>query len=362
MKNWILSEWHWIMPNIVLFDPDLKPKTKLLYCYLSSLCAKKWYCRAKNQHLADKLNHNVKSWTKMAKETISRMIKELEDAGYIFTKMNIVNNSIESRIVTLNSNAPSKKGIDETINGIDEMIKVYWWNDQDGIDETINSLSINNTSKNSTSKNTCVSLPKTENLNSGSGVISEFGSGGEEGNLKNNPVGGKEKNSAKKEKLGSYEIWEKIISSGVEAETQIDKARVLLYVHNTLRDKWKIRWEETFFKKVYAQFKKWIDYKDIILAMWTLHHNKFCNWEKWWRKWKWDISYLFDARWIDKAWKFEIDKSDSETWAELRWKLEKLVTLPKEFKSSQNSNKWVLEEKELSEEEKEYIEKNTVRF
>jgi len=51
-----------------------------------------------------------------------------------------------------------------------------------------------------------VSLPKTENLNSGSGVISEFGSGGEEGNLKNNPVGGKEKNSAKKEKLGSYEI------------------------------------------------------------------------------------------------------------------------------------------------------------
>jgi len=61
----------------------------------------------------------------MAKETISRMIKELEDAGYIFTKMNIVNNSIESRIVTLNSNAPSKKGIDETINGIDEMIKVY---------------------------------------------------------------------------------------------------------------------------------------------------------------------------------------------------------------------------------------------
>jgi len=176
-------------------------------------------------------------------------------------------------------------------------------------------------------------------------IISDWSCEAEENTiiLENSNLGKEEKNSEKKEKLdnlSNYCIWENFIKTRSEPETQIDKARVLLYIHNTLRTNWKIRWEETFFKKVYAQFKKWIDYKDIIIAMWTLHHNKFCNGEAWWRKWKWDIAYLFDARWIDKVWKFEIDKIDSEISTYIRQKLKNILTLPDEFKSAKNANKW----------------------
>jgi hypothetical protein len=48
------------MPNLVLFDNDLKDKEKLLYCYISSLCAKEGYCYASNTHLSEKLNVNRK--------------------------------------------------------------------------------------------------------------------------------------------------------------------------------------------------------------------------------------------------------------------------------------------------------------
>lgn len=164
--------------------------------------------------------------------------------------------------------------------------------------------------------------------------------------LENSTLGGKEKNSEKKEKLDkltNYGIGEKIILDEAEPKTNIDKCRVILYIHNYLKKDtwWLIRWEDTFFAKLDKQFKKWIDYKDIISAIWTLHHNKFCNWEAWWRKWKWDFAYLFDSRWIDKAWKFAIDKIDSETSTELRLKLKNVLTLPEEFWSAKNAKNWV---------------------
>ena len=97
------------MPNIVLFSNDLTDKQKLLYCLISSLCAKEWFCWATNENLWELL------WVN--KLTISRNISELQEKGFI---------SIE----VINRNE-RKIRIDENVNG-------DWQKRQGGIDENIN--------------------------------------------------------------------------------------------------------------------------------------------------------------------------------------------------------------------------------
>lgn len=70
------------MPNEILFNEDLKDKEKLLYCFISSLCAAEWYCWATNQYLADQLNVKTPK-TKLIKWTISRFISNLVKQGYL---------------------------------------------------------------------------------------------------------------------------------------------------------------------------------------------------------------------------------------------------------------------------------------
>lgn len=71
----MLEQWYGIMPNIILYNNELSDKQKLLFCTISSLCAEKWYCRATNEFLWEKLNAD--------KRTISRNISALEEKGYI---------------------------------------------------------------------------------------------------------------------------------------------------------------------------------------------------------------------------------------------------------------------------------------
>ena len=73
----VLSKWYWIMPMLVLWDMELTPNQKLLYCLISSLCAEKWYCRASNKSLWDKL------WLK--ERAISTWVKVLIDKWYIYS-------------------------------------------------------------------------------------------------------------------------------------------------------------------------------------------------------------------------------------------------------------------------------------
>lgn len=90
----ILSEWYWIMPNMVLYSKELTDKQKLLYCLISSLCAEKWYCRASNEYIWELLNAD--------KWTISKNISKLNDKWFIFIdiewwfqrKISIVKNDI----------------------------------------------------------------------------------------------------------------------------------------------------------------------------------------------------------------------------------------------------------------------------
>lgn len=63
------------MPNIVLFDKELTDKQKLLFCLISSLCAKEWFCWATNEMLWKMLN--------ASKITISKNVAVLCDRWFI---------------------------------------------------------------------------------------------------------------------------------------------------------------------------------------------------------------------------------------------------------------------------------------
>lgn len=79
-KEWLLSQWYWLMPNTVLFNNDLTDKQKLLYCLISSLCAEKWYCRATNEYIWELLN--------ASKITISKNISALVEKWFIYIEVN----------------------------------------------------------------------------------------------------------------------------------------------------------------------------------------------------------------------------------------------------------------------------------
>jgi len=71
----MLEQWYGIMPNKVLYSKELTDKQKLLYCLISSLCAEKWYCRATNEFIANKL------WA--TDRTIREHISELQAKWFI---------------------------------------------------------------------------------------------------------------------------------------------------------------------------------------------------------------------------------------------------------------------------------------
>jgi hypothetical protein len=65
----ILSEGWGMIPNKVLHDPSLTPFAKILYSELSSLAAKRGYCWATNQYLADKFG--------VHRDTVSKAISSI---------------------------------------------------------------------------------------------------------------------------------------------------------------------------------------------------------------------------------------------------------------------------------------------
>lgn len=75
----MLEQGYWIMPNKVLYSNELTDKQKLLYCLISSLCAEKGYCRAKNEYMAEKL------WT--TTRTIREHVSELEEKWFITVEL-----------------------------------------------------------------------------------------------------------------------------------------------------------------------------------------------------------------------------------------------------------------------------------
>ena len=67
--------YYAIIPANVRYDENLKDKAKLLYGEITALTNDKGFCWASNSYFAELY--------KVTKETISRLIKNLVDAGYI---------------------------------------------------------------------------------------------------------------------------------------------------------------------------------------------------------------------------------------------------------------------------------------
>ena len=88
------------MPNEILFNEDLKDKEKLLYCFVSSLCAAEWYCWATNQYLADQLNVKTPK-TKLTRQTISTYLNSLSRFWYLDIEMEYQWKQIVNRKITL---------------------------------------------------------------------------------------------------------------------------------------------------------------------------------------------------------------------------------------------------------------------
>ena len=131
-----------IIPAEIRYDKDLKDKAKLLYGEITCLSNKKGYCYASNTYFADLYG--------VSKETISRLITDLVDKGYVTREVvykkgtkEIINRYIKISQYPIDKNVKTlltKKSIP-----IDEKVKEN--------NTSINNININNTSINNTSIN-----------------------------------------------------------------------------------------------------------------------------------------------------------------------------------------------------------------
>jgi hypothetical protein len=142
----MLDQWYGIMPNKVLFDKELTDKQKLLFCLISSLCAEKWYCRATNEYLWERLN--------ASKTTISKNVSILQEKWFISVdvsleewnkrKIGIVENNNtycqkwqEGIVKNDNSLYIYKNNINENVSeNYSDLYKNYYWKNK-WINETV---------------------------------------------------------------------------------------------------------------------------------------------------------------------------------------------------------------------------------
>ena len=142
----MLDQWYGIMPNKVLFDKELTDKQKLLFCLISSLCAEKWYCRATNEYLWERLN--------ASKTTISKNVSILQEKWFISVdvsleewnkrKIGIVENNNtycqkwqEGIVKNDNSLYIYKNNINENVSeNYSDLYKNYYWKNK-WIDEKV---------------------------------------------------------------------------------------------------------------------------------------------------------------------------------------------------------------------------------
>lgn len=119
----MLDDGYGIMPNKILFDDNLSPSAKLLYCYISSLCSEKGYCWAKNKTIAAKFNLSVSQVSKLLSDLSAYLVmKDGENhhrkvflreptqkpEGSLRKNQKANNNSISSNINSLSSSQNSQ--------------------------------------------------------------------------------------------------------------------------------------------------------------------------------------------------------------------------------------------------------------
>lgn len=81
-----------ILPAKVRYDEELRPNAKLLYAELTALTDKTGCCWASNEYFMQLYG--------IGDKTVSDLIKQLRDRGYIFTTIRKINGT-NVRIITL---------------------------------------------------------------------------------------------------------------------------------------------------------------------------------------------------------------------------------------------------------------------
>ena len=106
------------LPSEVRYSVELSSTAKLLYAELSALIGEDGYCWATNTYFAGVLG--------VSERTISRMISQMEAAGFIRCEMAATDNGSERRIYA-GAFFPGKGGIDKNVytprGGLDKIVE-----------------------------------------------------------------------------------------------------------------------------------------------------------------------------------------------------------------------------------------------
>lgn len=131
--------YYAVIPATIRYDNNLKDKAKLLYGEITALTNEKGFCWATNSYFADLY--------KITKETVSRLLKNLSDNGYIKIELVYKNKEIIGRKIYIETSIPNDKKINTYCENNQEPIDE---NDSYPIDQKVkeNNTSINNTINN----------------------------------------------------------------------------------------------------------------------------------------------------------------------------------------------------------------------
>lgn len=91
----MLEQGYGILPNKILFDDNLSSSAKLLFVYISSLCAVEGYCWATNKHFAQRLG--------LSESQIKKLLASLKPY------LRIENGSNQKRRIFLSSPVAQKR-------------------------------------------------------------------------------------------------------------------------------------------------------------------------------------------------------------------------------------------------------------
>lgn len=106
----VTKSYYAIIPANVRYDKELKDKAKLLYGEITALCNERGYCWATNNYFAELYG--------VSKETISRLVSNLANKGYIRVEIIYEGKQIVERRLYITPDVVIQKSIpvDEKIN------------------------------------------------------------------------------------------------------------------------------------------------------------------------------------------------------------------------------------------------------
>lgn len=132
------ASYYAVIPATIRYDPDLPPNAKLLYGELTSLASSSGYCWASNKYFAELYG--------LSQSSVSRLITQLADKGYIRCEMAATAKGSERRIyagvfvvepggMRKNEEAPLRKnakgGIRKNAKPLEENTKQGMVNEED---------------------------------------------------------------------------------------------------------------------------------------------------------------------------------------------------------------------------------------